>query len=173
MTPYFQRIEHKPEEGQYGDCTRACIASLLDIYPEFVPHFASDGVPDPDKFWAKVQDFLREHGVQRVTIPFKADTVAEVLKAMGGLNPGIYYMLGVGSPKANHSVIACGGEIVHDPGGYSDPSCFTPCDDGFIWVDYFVPLSVVNLASGYSPTNTHEEEISIHLKRKEDTKDGV
>ncbi len=38
MTPLTQRYLHNPPET-YGDCYRACIASLLDLGLDDVPHF--------------------------------------------------------------------------------------------------------------------------------------
>lgn len=36
-----QAFLHKPEEGVYGDCYRTCIACLLGIDRDAVPHFYS------------------------------------------------------------------------------------------------------------------------------------
>ena len=39
MTPVDQLFLHSKEDGVVGDCWRACIASLLDLPAESVPHF--------------------------------------------------------------------------------------------------------------------------------------
>ena len=39
MEFYKQLNEHNPDEGVYGDCYRTAIGCLLNIPPEFVPHF--------------------------------------------------------------------------------------------------------------------------------------
>lgn len=41
-----------------GDCTRACIASILELDIESVPNFIEDGNAWFDRFWK----FLKDHG---------------------------------------------------------------------------------------------------------------
>lgn len=47
MTPLKQTILHDPENGQYGNCMQAAIASLFDLHIEQVPHFG-DGLGDDE-----------------------------------------------------------------------------------------------------------------------------
>ena len=38
-----QTVKHDPENGLYGDCYRACVACLLNLEVDQVPHFYHDG----------------------------------------------------------------------------------------------------------------------------------
>ncbi len=59
MTPQNQEFTRKPEIGQYGDCQRAVIASLLDLPISSVPHFLQEAKGDPAMYWDSMQAFLR------------------------------------------------------------------------------------------------------------------
>lgn len=61
MTPQDQEFLYIPDQ-QYGDCMRACVASLLDLRIALVPHFLRDADGKPSKFWEGVYDFLEVHG---------------------------------------------------------------------------------------------------------------
>ena len=77
------------------------------------------------------------------TFAFPADAeLAGVLQHMAVLNPGIHYLLS-GSRRngTNHVVVACGGEIVHDP-ALDDSGIVGPMDNGFFYVEILVPLSL-------------------------------
>jgi len=41
VKPVKQTIIHNPDNGMYGDCFRACVASLLEKPIEKVPHFCN------------------------------------------------------------------------------------------------------------------------------------
>ena len=62
MKPIPQTILHDPADGRFGDCLRACIASILEMDSESIPNFA-EVVEAPslrDAWNAKPDDFLRE-----------------------------------------------------------------------------------------------------------------
>jgi hypothetical protein len=42
MKPIDQEFMHDPEKGIIGDCFRACIASILELDINEVPHFYRD-----------------------------------------------------------------------------------------------------------------------------------
>lgn len=48
MIPVKQTILHDPEHGRYGNCFQVCIASLMELPIEAVPHFC-DG-PESDNW---------------------------------------------------------------------------------------------------------------------------
>lgn len=137
MTPYKQLIKHDPKNGQYGDCARTTIACLMDRHPQEVPHFLHDGETDGNIFWKRVDDWLGIFGLRSFGLPFDTD-VPGILAAMGNQYPDLYYMLGCASPTADHFVIACGNQIVHDPAGH-DPSRLVRGSDGYVWAYVFVP----------------------------------
>jgi hypothetical protein len=130
---HAQLIEHDPENHQYGDCLRVCLASLLDLPPLEVPHFFHDGC-DGATGWERANRFLAPLGLRMINIAFSEDPGA-VLRSMGAVNRDAVYLMGVGSPRANHTIIARGGAVIHDPGGYAE-DVYTRCDDGYTWADF-------------------------------------
>lgn len=132
MKPISQQFDHDLAAGIFGDCERACYASILDKTLEEVPHFLSDGNFDGVVFTRKVRNFLSEFGLYSFNLAFQGD-LQDVLNMMGMLNPGVHYLVGVGSPKADHCVVAKDNKIVHDPAGY-EPSKLTKMSDGYVWI---------------------------------------
>jgi hypothetical protein len=103
-------VKHDADSQSYGDCARACVASLLGLSADDVPHFYEDGTADG---FERMRDWLkaRDYNLFLTYFPTDQVTLDDVLAGMGITNPGVYYMLFV----ANHVVIGCGGVIDHDP----------------------------------------------------------
>lgn len=101
MKPVDQQFLHNPEKGIVGDCFRACIASVLELPIEAVPHFALLG-----NRWSIVATTF-------------CDALSRDLNWSGGEPPeNIFAIVTVQSPRNKnvlHSVIYHGGEMVHDP----------------------------------------------------------
>lgn len=136
-----QAFRHKPEEGQYGDCHRTAIACLLDMPRDSVPNFG-EHYGSVEKFYKAEREFLESVGLAKVSVVYQG-TLDQVLTTMGAVNPGAYYILG-GTSKSGfgHSVIGRGGKIVWDPHP-DEVGIVGPMDDGYYWVTYFVPGSLV------------------------------
>jgi len=112
MTPQDQEFTHQPEIGQYGDCQRAVIASLLDLPISEVPHFNAIAKEDPHIFWDLLQGFCKMHGYAYLTVPARAGV------AFYGMDEDVYHEISGPSPRGNgitHAVVGKGGEIVFDP----------------------------------------------------------
>lgn len=62
MTPVKQRYKHDPENGVWGDCHRAAVASVLDLALDDVPHFA-DGGAGGEEFERRVREYLLSRGL--------------------------------------------------------------------------------------------------------------
>ena len=119
MKPVDQQFMHNPAKGTVGDCFRACIASVLELPADAVPHFALLG-----NRWSRVADAFCE-------------ALSRDLEWHDGEPPDdIWAIVTVQSPRGSdvrHSVIYRGGKMVHDPhpsraggepiGGYF---CLTP-----------------------------------------------
>lgn len=136
-----QRLLHKPEEGQYGDCFRTALACMLNLAPEEVPHFLHDD-PSSEVFWSRANEWLLARGLKLFNVPFKAD-LDDVLATMKAQNPGVYYLLAGESPRGTaHQVIALDDAIIHDPhpdgGGLVGPVPY----DGMYWVNVLVPTPI-------------------------------
>lgn len=132
MTPVVCRIKHDPDAGTYGDCVRACVATLLDLDAEAVPHFYHDN-PTGAVGMERMREWLATQGLAPFAVgyPSKAlicercDNVlddganlSDILKFMGEHHSGIHYMLYGGTGDGDHVVVCRGGKIVHNPAWY-------------------------------------------------------
>ena len=110
MTPDICQVKHDPPNS-YGDCIRACVASLLDLPTLDVPHFVRDGAPG-HVMQQRLREWLAPRGLVPMFSGFPAsDTPDPVLEFMGAENPGVPYILF----SADHAVVCRGGEIIHNP----------------------------------------------------------
>lgn len=129
MKPQNQLFAHDPANDVFGDCHRACIASILELPIEEVEHFAVDN-PSSEVFETRIRGWCRSRGYTYTTFMYDVDPRT----FMEAINPGIYYILGgESSIGVSHSVVCLDGEIVHDP---SDNGIIGPSeDDGFYYID--------------------------------------
>lgn len=114
MIPVKQEFIHDPENGQYGDCHRATIASLLELPIDQVPHFGAASKMEPTKFWELTQAFLMKHGVAMFEVPARSGG------GFFGLSDEhkVHHIISGPSPRGGgvtHSVIGLDGRIVFDP----------------------------------------------------------
>ena len=133
MKFHTQQFRHDPDNGIYGDCQRAVIASLLDLELSDVPHFGEDN-PDAMEFHDRIDAFLNARGLARFTIAMQGD-LEQILLSMSVNNERTVYTLAGRSPRGtNHCVVCRGGKIICDPhpdGG----AIVAPCSDGYFWVE--------------------------------------
>lgn len=112
MKPVDQEFLHQPEVGQYGDCQRAVIASLLDLPIAEVPHFLQLAKGDPVEYWEGLQLFVASKGFALLTVPAKSGA------AFFGRAHGFFHEISGPSPRGNgtnHAVVGFDGRIVFDP----------------------------------------------------------
>jgi hypothetical protein len=113
MKPVDQIVKHDPDNGQHGDCMRACIASLLELPAVEVPHFLHDGC-DQHVFNRRINEFLALHDA--CLMVFNSWDMQETIDGsqIGG---DVYHIISGPSPRGDwwHSVVGCNGRIVHDP----------------------------------------------------------
>ena len=141
MTPYKQKLKHRPDEGQIGDCWRTCIACLLNLLPEDVPHFCVDSWNDNARSTANARSYLATKGLSFIEYAFTGDLQA-ILNSVGAINPGLHYLLGGNSKNGcGHQVVCCDDGIVWDP-SIDDSGIVGPMDDGFYWITWLVPLFI-------------------------------
>lgn len=127
MKPVDQEFIHNPDIGQYGDCQRATLASLLELPISEVPHFLRDANGIADDFWCSIQKFCNSKGYAYMELPMG------VRPNFWGDGPDIYHEISGPSPRGGnifHSVVGKNGEIVFDPhpsrsGLDGDPSKWT------------------------------------------------
>ncbi len=144
MIPVNQKYKHDPDAGVIGDCFRACLASLLELPLEQVPHFALESrKAGLESMMPLVKDWLAARGLYLFNFPVSPplgyrDPTGEIVRRYGKCNPNIYYILAgairpdveeTGEDRYNHAVICHGGRIVHNPND-SKPDIVGPINSG-------------------------------------------
>lgn len=145
---HTQLFRHDPENGVYGDCWRATVASLLRLPIEEVPHVC-DG-PDDGKAGERMREFLDSQDCALIQVPFSGDMALEHVLSFVGSAPvsgGLHWcLMGTSRTGCNHVVICRGAEIVHDP-SITQSGIVGPADDGFWWVEWIVKRVACDSAS--------------------------
>lgn len=112
--------EHLHSPAMPGDCLRACVAAILGLEREHVPHFARYGLDDPEPdhggWWFALVGFCAllepSYGVRQVEpeddLPVPSSRRADLF--------GMYLAVGK-SPRGgvSHVVVARGGQTIWDP----------------------------------------------------------
>ena len=146
MIPVKQGNLHRPDEGIYGDCHRACVASILERPLESVPHFWADGLTAVDESWGRLHAWCTENGITYLFFGFPDDP----RPYMAAWNPGLYYIL-VGTSKngVGHSVVCFDDEIVHDP-SLDQSGIIGPVEqaDGAVWWVEVLGLGILRQSNG-------------------------
>lgn len=117
MTPAMCQTKHEPPSS-YGDCLRACIATIMDLPPEQVPHFADKGATAQEAL-AHARQWLGEQGLTIATFGLPgSEPLSDVLEYMGSVNSTVTWLL-FGSTDLEavslHVNVCHGGQVVHDP----------------------------------------------------------
>lgn len=108
-----QKNLHKPEEGIFGDCFRTCLAVLLGIDAEEVPHFLKTG-----KFEDQLYiEWLNANDLHLLRVTFPGECQLEQILITGSVMSGDmpYLLSGFSRTGCNHVVVCQGLEIVCDP----------------------------------------------------------
>lgn len=119
MKFHKQTILHDPDNGQYGDCLRTCIACLFDLNVEEVPHLHDNGAEHSEAMAALdrwLSDYLPDRDVALFRLGLYCSP-EHIMQYMAAHNPGMIYLLSGKSPRhdAGHVVIARDRDIIHDP----------------------------------------------------------
>jgi hypothetical protein len=143
------------EPGQFGDCWRACIASILDLCTSDVPHFMALAIEqgggefktEDDVAYRLAREWLREQGlgIFRTWVSGRW-SLSKLLEDFSAFNPGAPWILNgaalvIHQGEEGHAVVAMDGRIAHDPShcGISGPLPCTACGDaeckGWWWID--------------------------------------
>lgn len=119
MTPVMCRVKHDPDNDSYGDCLRACIATVLDLTADEVPHFADHGRSSKAAF-----DFMRtwagDHRLAPFIVAYPGEiALSDLLDMHATLNPASTYILFGGvADGGDHCVVCEGGHISFNPAWY-------------------------------------------------------
>lgn len=105
MRPVSQTILHT-QDGPPGNCMQACVASVLELPLEEVPHFCAD-----NRWPFNFHEWLNERGLFFLEVSFAEHGIDARADYMG------YHLIAGPSPRGNflHSVVALNGEMVFDP----------------------------------------------------------
>ena len=107
--------------GEFGDCYRACIASILELPPEQVPHFGGLST-NSEEMKVHFRQWLAERGLALFENWVSGGwSLEKVLRLFSKESPGAPFILHgeaalKGGSDINHAVVALDGEI-HDPSG--------------------------------------------------------
>lgn len=115
MIPVDMIVKHDPANGVYGDCFRCCVASILEMKAEDVPHFMQLGEASADFWYKDLNAWLKkEKQLSYLEIQSHTDHWLEWnAYEEAGFSP--YYILSGRSPRDEHSTVGRLGKVVHDP----------------------------------------------------------
>jgi hypothetical protein len=144
MIEQTQAYFHKPEEGQIGDCWRTCVACVLNISKELIPHYYQEfwmGTVDiAPQVQAATNKFLsNRYGLKYVEYPIEANM--EQLR----IYITHYYkdhpvIIGCNSKHGGHSVVMMNEDYIWDP-SIDKSGCVGPMKDGYFWLGFLVKTS--------------------------------
>lgn len=132
MIPVMCMVKDDHEKGVYGDCVRACIASILELGASDVPHFFEQ----PDASHLEMQLWLRARGEIVAMVPVPGDlTLQGLTEFMAVTYPNQCYMLWCTSAGGDHAIVADATGIVHNPAWFKSP-IDGPHSSGFwlVWI---------------------------------------
>lgn len=131
MKPAICRTMHDPDAGTYGDCLRACVASILEMDADDVPHFFHDGC-DGETGTQRMRDWLGLRQLAPFFIQYDGHhSLAEILELQAIQNPDVHYLLYGRTADEDHVVVAHGGKVVHNPSWYPMP--LIACGSHGLW----------------------------------------
>ena len=140
MKYHKQLFNHDPENGEFGDCDRTCMACLLDLDPADIPNWGVH-YDDAGKFNLTKEDWLASKGLWEVQSAFDCslDDMEHNLRLIW---PDVYVLLtGKSNTNCDHVVVTLNGKIIHDP-SKEDAGIVGPCLDGYWRASVLVPLSL-------------------------------
>lgn len=140
MIEYKCQVMHNPAQGFYGDCLRACVASVLQMPPDTVPHVYQDGC-DGAEGDRRLSEFLRGLGLGRFSAYFPGEVALDDLleHVAAGSSENVCHILFCSVDGSNHAVVIQNGKIVNDPALYVVRR-YQPATSGFWEVMALVKL---------------------------------
>lgn len=138
MTPTLSLVKHDPPNS-YGDCVRACVASILNMPAELVPHFYHDGC-DGVEGTRRMRAYLATLGYGLNGVQYSGEAlVTEVLEIMRENATDIYYILIAANASGDHAIVCKNDQIEFDPAWFVEP-IIGPHSDGLWSVFMLVKL---------------------------------
>lgn len=158
MRPVYQKHGTDERSNIFGDCLRACVASLTELPLDETPHFRWGIYEDEGQsgsMWFHLRLWLRARNIGLIVTKVSCKAVDEALQWCMTHNPESYLMLGgKGVGGQDHVCIVHKGKIVHEPGrpnsGKGKPSLVGPLSDG----------AFIVMALEYRPT-AHRDNVGL------------
>lgn len=111
MIPVDQEFFYQEEPRIYGDCTRAAIASILELPLSDVPHFLLEAKGDVYEYYDGIDEFLSLRGLEILW-------QVELEDHWRPGKPDVFHLICGQSPRfpnINHMVVGLNGKIIFDP----------------------------------------------------------
>lgn len=150
ITRYRQLHRHAPDEGLIGDCWRTCIACILGLKPQQVPHFVeqayhSHGIKT-EQHVVLANEWLKGRNLTLLQFAVFATDQGFINR----LPPHVPYILtgaGDSSDGMLHCVVARGArEILWDPSPWRVEELKPVSNDEghppYYWLDFLVPINL-------------------------------
>lgn len=116
MIPVYQTVtNHDPARGFYGDCARACVASIFELKLEDVPHFCEYDNGDGAQYLNNLRSWLRPRGMVPLFFSVPEDHYEQTCADLVTAEMDAYHLLGGRAGEMQHVVVAQQGRRVHDP----------------------------------------------------------
>lgn len=156
-----QGVLHDPANGRWGDCMRTCLAMMLGMDRDAVPHHNRElNAGEQDQLF---RDWLGARGMGLMAFGYAA-SVDYVAEAMRVWNPGSPYILSGKSPRGTQHVV-----VVTPDGRMLDPhpddsGLVGPDSDGIWWV-YAVtasPTGRTRTAANADAVGTETQSVGVH-----------
>lgn len=132
MIAYHCIVKHDPPNS-YGDCLRACIASITNAEKiDDVPHFYRDG--DDERAQIEFRHWLwMTHNIRPFYVAMPSSvSLEDIFAMMTGVNTDVEYLLFCQCSGGDHVVICRNDAMTHNP-SWDNASISGPCENGF-WV---------------------------------------
>lgn len=168
MTPQLQRYRTRGEANAHnttGDCWRTCIAMVLDMDRDDVPHFCGSvpvGTPvdHPLHIESSLTEkaWLAERGMVMVPMAFHPDTTMDIIRehfAMHAPDAAVILLCSFGH-GVNHVVVLYNGDV-YDPLGQMDLASYKPGVEGVWWV-YVIAKATKPLPPEAAPASVATQE---------------
>lgn len=119
MKPVNCTVKDDPANGSYGDCVRACVASILEMESEQVPHFYHDG--DGEAGFERMRFWLADRGRIPAYYPLGSEFSIETVCWSFGIYGNADALLFCQSGGTDHCVVINKEGVQHNPSWYKAP----------------------------------------------------
>lgn len=139
-----QANRHNPDAGVFGDCERTAYAVLLGLSRDEVPHWLDGVRPDDTEgrnlASAERSAWLADRGLTTFQLAWNCG-LDDVLTTMANVNGKDFcYLLSGQSRNGCNHVVVCRGDKIEVDTSIDQSGIVGPCDDGYFWVEVFVPF---------------------------------